>query len=91
MRYGPGPSEKPAEPAQTRASQFINWGRTTEESTSCSQKGKGRETKSMAIFPNQDLTAAGWGKALLSADPRSSTPKVSALAAVLPEAEMLDL
>lgn len=83
--------KKSAEPAQTRASQFISWGRTTEESTSCYQKGKESQTKIMAIFPNQDLTAGGWGKALLSADPKSSTAKVSALAAVLPKAEMLDL
>lgn len=83
--------KRPAEPAQTRASQFISWGRATEESTTCSQKGKERQTKTMAIFLNQDLTAGGWGKALLSADPRSFTAKVSALAAVLPKAEMLDL
>lgn len=86
-----GQVKKLAEPAQTPASQFISWGRTAEEGTSCSQKGKERQTKSIAIFLIQELTAGGWGKALLSADPRSSTPKVSALAAVLPKAEMLDL
>lgn len=45
----------------------------------------------MTILLKQDLTARWWGKALFIADPRSSIPKVSALAAVLPKAEMFDL
>lgn len=50
-----------------------------------------RSKKSMAVFLMQDLTAGRWGKAPFGADPRSSIPKVSALAAVLPKAEMFDL
>lgn len=41
----------------------------------------------MATFLEQDQAAVRRGKALLSADPRSFIPKVSALAAVLKSAK----